>query len=340
MKFCIFTLFILHSFILLAQPGDMSRTVHLRVFTPKGELITKETNNYVIKFQTKPQWGSAMATDLPESEIKFKNRFEVEVAFGDFLIMTIQDKKTFMSITTQGSIDSIVLTEGNFTFNRYQSYLFSFHPGKDQKISNLMLSDFINPDYKGPLFTLEESEFNSENHPGGCHKYAEKIELKHGGNNWADNSCNDEWQPPTISESESINEWADSLINLRTDDIRIMVYPLEKTKFIKHEFFLKDRYWHKISLSEDEGKSWTEIMRVMDEWYVNLVYFPEDERIGIEVANSGVVLISDYNLKDWKYYTQFPYMDDQDPPVGKEIGLVLRNENWMDSYFGRFYFSE
>lgn len=340
MKFFIFSVFILNSIWLSAQPGDMTRPLHIRIFTPKGDLISNETTHYAVKFQTKAQWGNSKTLDLLAADIKFKGRFEVELVYGDYLIMTIQNKKSLMTITTQGSIDSIVFTEGNFTFDIYQSFLFSFYPGKEQKISNWKLSDFIDPEFKGPLFTLEESEYNSENHQGGCHKYAEKIELKHGGNNWADNSCNDEWQPPTITEKESINEWVDSLINLRSNDIRIMVYPLEKTKLIKHEFFLKDRYWHKISLSDDEGKSWTEIMRVMDEWYVNLVYFPEEEKIGIDVANSGVVLISDYNLKEWKYFTSYPYMDDQDPPVGKEIGLVLRNENWMDSYFGRFYFSE
>lgn len=340
MKLCIFTFFLLHSFILFAQPGDESKIIKIRLFDSKGELVSNETNRYVIKCQSKSQWGGDKLVAFPDSEIKFKNGLEVDVPFGDFLVLTIQDKKTLMTINTQGSIDSIVLTDGNFTFNRYQSYLFSFYPGENRKISNLNLNDFIDFKFIGPLFTLEESEYNMEGKVNACHNYAEKIESKHGGNNWADNSCNDQWQEPFISEKEKVNELADSLNNLRADKTRIMVYPLLKTKLIKHEFFLSDRYWHKISLSEDEGKTWIEVMRVMDEWYVNLIYFPESEKIGIDVSNSGVVLISDYNLKDWKYYTHFPYLDDEEPPVGKTIGLVLRNENWMDSYFGKFYFSE
>lgn len=340
MKYFLLTFFFLHFLTLHSQPGDESKIIKIRVFDSKGELIPKETNRYVIKCHTKSQWGGDKLTPISDSEIKFKDGLEVDVSFGDFLVLTIQDKKTFMTITTQGSLDSIGLTAGNFTFNLYQSYLYSFYPGKNQKISNLNLDDFTDPKYIGPVFTLEESEYNMDDKVNRCHDFAEMIEKKHGGNNWADNSCNDQWQEPFISDNEKVNELADSLINLRGDDIRIMVYPLEKNKLIKHEFFLSDRYWHKISLSEDEGKTWTEVMRVMDEWYVNLVYFPESEKIGIDVSNSGVVLISDYDLKNWKYYTHFPYMDDKEPPVGKTIGLVLRNENWMDSYFGKFYFSE
>jgi len=340
MKFFLLTFFLLQSFILLAQPGDESKIIKIRVFDSKGELISNETNRYVIKCHSKSQWGGDKLVPFPDSEIKFKNGLEVDVPFGDFLVVTIQDKKTLMTINTQGSIDSIVLTDGNFTFNLYQSYIYSFYPGKDRKISNLNLNDFINPKFIGPVFTLEESEYNIDGKVKACHDYAEKIESMHGGNNWADNSCNDQWQEPKISDNESINDLADSLNKSPGDDVRIMVYPLEKTRLIKHEFFLSDRYWHKISLSEDEGKTWTEVMRVMDEWYVNLVYFPDCEKIGIDVSNSGVVLISDYDLKNWKYYTHFPYMDDEEPPTGKEIGLVVTTGNWSEGYFGRFYFSE
>ena len=340
MKFFLFSFFLLHSFLLFAQPGDESKIIRIRVFNSKGELISNETNRYVIKCQSKSQWGGDKFVPLPDSEIKFKNGLEVDVSFGDFLVLTIQDKKTLMTITTQGSIDSIVLTDGNFTFNRYQSYLYSFYPGKDRKITNLNLQDFIEPKFNGPVFTLEESEYNMDGKVSSCHDYAEKIEEKHGGNNWADNSCNDQWQEPFIAEKEWVNYLADSLHNSRVDQTRIMLYPLLKNKLIKHDFFLLDRYWHKISLSEDEGKTWTEVMRVMDEWYVNLVYFTDIEKIGIDVSNSGVMLLSDYDLKDWKYYTHFPYLDDEEPPVGKEIGLVLTTGNWSEGYFGRFYFSE
>src|SRR5690606_22011437 len=114
----------------------------------------------------------------------------------------------------------------------------------------------------------------------------------------------------------------------------------------KHEFYTEGKtYDHRISITEDNGETWKEIMFLKNEWYVHLVYFPNENKIGIDISNSGIVLINDYNFSGWKYYVR--NLDDEENYYDKDynlkedkIGLVLENANWYDNYFGNFVLSE
>lgn len=173
---------------------------------------------------------------------------------------------------------------------------------------------------------------------------AKGMESVHGGSGWANNSCNDVWEPVYLSNDEMIHEIMDSINGMGNNDYRVAIHPLEKNKFIRHEFFMKDTYDHRISISEDNGQTWNTIMDLKNEWHAHIIYFVEERKIGIDISNSGIVLVSDYAMKDWKYYSYDTSREetDEEPPSEKmdAVGLILTTGNWMDNYFGNFYFSE
>jgi len=67
------------------------------------------------------------------------------------------------------------------------------------------------------------------------------------------------------------------------------------------------------------------------------MYFPTTGQVGIDVSNSGVVLLSQNGFTDWKFYL----IDlSEDPPKPKTEVLILQNGNWPGNFFTKFHFSE
>jgi len=240
-----------------------------------------------------------------------------------------------MIIHTEENIDSIPFRVGEFFLNSSLCYLFKIKTEKGVTISNFSWDDLGNKDFKHPTFSilnLEDQGRETEH----CKTLTEKLEKKHGGKNWAGNICKDAYRDFLITMDEKTQELIDSLENTDPNELRTKIYPLNNKGFIKHDFFLDSTYYHVISYGND-CKNWKKIMTLNDEWYVNLIFFPDQDKIGIDISNSGVVLISDYSLTNWKYYV---WDLSEEPKIGKTDAFVFRNENWYDSYPAKFYFSD
>lgn len=312
------------------------RPVHVRVYSETGELLNKNSKNYRTDFWEASSYSKNLkATKLSDGLVNDDYGFSAYFDYGDFFTIEMKRNNDKMTIHAQENIDSIPFMVGEFLLTSPLCYLFKIKPEKGVTISNFSWDNLGNKDFQHPTFSILELD-NKELESVECLAATEKIEKKHGGKNWARNICNGVYQDYSISLDEKTQEIIDSLENTDPNKLRTKIYPLNKNGFIKHEFYLDSTYYHVISYGND-CKNWKKIMTLNDEWYVNLIFFPDQDKIGIDISNSGVVLISDYSLKNWKYYI---WDLSEETKIGKTDGFVFRNENWYDSYPAKFYFSE
>jgi len=309
------------------------RKLSVKVFDSKGKVITKSSKNYISYFEL-GEYGRKK--EIKSEEIKDDNGFSTALDWGDFFIITIENKKEKMIIHAQQSIDSIPFMPGEFYFNRSLSYLLKIIPSEGISLENFSWDVFKISTSTHRIFELIHEEEDDHVESPKCYNIAKKIEDKHGGKNWARNVCNDVYEDFSISNDTLIAKHLDSLMKIQSQYIRTNVYPLTKNRFIRHNFYLGKSYDHDFSLSED-GVNWKTILTLKNEWYVNLVFFPDEEKVGIDISNAGVVLISDYRMKSWKYYLQ---NESEKEYNGKTDAFIFSNGNWMDAYPAKFYFSE
>lgn len=321
------------------------RHINVKVYDQQ-KLISADDDDLVLTAYSYSRWSIKNQSRIHPNDIKGEKGIEVIVDYAECVTLDMRINGRIMVIHTPGNIDSISFMEGEYFLNYAENYLFSIRLGENQKWKNFDINNFKKEKHSSPTFILEESKYNREEKGKGCHTNAKKIEGVHGGKNWAKNVCVDVYEAQFIGDSVKEPKWITDIMNHSDKDIVVRIYPFLKSKFIKHEFLKGGKtYNHRFSITEDNGKTWKEIMFLKNEWYVHLVYFPNEEMIGVDISNNGVVLINDYNFSGWKYYTR--NLDDNEDYYDKNynlkegsIGLVLEPANWYENYFGNFVFIE
>lgn len=343
-KSILLTVLVLFSQLVFSQVPP-PRHLNVKVYMNK-KIISANDEDLILTAYSWNKWNNKNKNRITPNDIKGENGIEVIVDYSEGVTLDMRINGEIMVIHSYGNIDSIQFAEGEYFFNYAENYLFSIHLGKNQKWKNFDLDKFKDEKHSSPTFILEKSKYNMDDKVKGCFNYAEKIESVHGGKNWARNACVDVYERQVMGDTINEPKWISDILNHKDKTTQVRIYPFLKTKFIKHEFINGDKFYnHRFSITEDNGKTWKELMFLKNEWYVHLVYFPIEERIGIDISNSGILLLSDYDFTGWQYYTQnledaYDFYDrDYNLKDGK-IGLVLEPANWYDNYFGNFVFSE
>lgn len=317
---------------LYAQPGNMQRPISIGLYTPAGKIIDSASTRYLVSF----------VPSTPGKKITYgyrEKRFTCLLEYGDQVKININDmgSGTSMIIHTAGSLDSIVFQAGEFSFDRYESFLFNIRAINAQ-IINKKTGDFlVKQPHRFPLFYEEEPDEEEPTETPSCYKTAAAMENIHGGKNWIKNVCNDEFEEYVHALDSSIQDRIDALEGPKQVKRWTTIYPYKQNTYIRHDFDHDKKYIHTISISTNGCLSWEPLFRITGEWYVYLLYFPGSDQVGIDISNSGVVLLSQNGLSNWKFY--LPDLSEE-PPKTKIEALVLKNANWSDDLFTKFYFSE
>lgn len=320
-----------------AQPGDMGPPLEAQYsfgfYTNKGKLITPESKGYQLSIRYE-QLKDGLFTEpvsLSKATALFSdNRFQLTAAWGKMVHIEIRRKRKKMQIETLVSNDSIVFTPGSFRFEGKHSGI--FHRIKPHNGARIIERDIANY-RKGSDFTVPVAGYfdelpRNEEPRSTCRKFAKPLEEHHGGLNWLLNVCNDRWQAQWMSKDREVQKRLEKQCTTEGNELRVKIYPFKQTSLLKHEFFLEDAFVHHFSISKDNGITWQRFISITGEWYVSMVYFSDEDKIGIITQDR--LLVSDAALTNWNYYdltAQRIKRKDSDL-----FAFVMRNENWFDTY--------
>lgn len=292
--------------VVLSQPVPKNKILTFGFYDSKGKLITPQDKNILINFFFDNYSDSIKGkVTLSKREIEYSsNRFKIETWRKEQVVITILNENKKMIIHTSSSIDSIRFKEGEYEIDFRIASLFQINTYNKTKITNFDINNFkTNSAYKIPEVTSEQMDVNPIKEPKSVN---------------IDNN--------TLSRINQITNKPDY------EQIRVIVYQLENI-FIKEEFNTINNYTHSFSISYDSCRTWTKHIEFKYEWYVDLIYFPQIERVGI--LYSDILLISDYKMKEWFYYAS---STDDKITTNKIIGVIPHNRNWSDNECLSFQF--
>lgn len=317
--------------LLLNAQHSAPHTIRLGLFTPDGRIIDSTHNGYRVSFAPLPRRVSATAKN---------GRFVFNGYDLDNIQAEITETKTgrTMSVKTSASIDSLVFNPGIYVFNRYTAFLMNIRPVKAQLHGSAINHFLAGTKQPCPIFYMEEDPEEQHLESKDCYRMSAQMEMQHGGRNWITNVCNDIFQEYVHAEDTVVQARITAIEKSSGRNSRTSVYPWNHRAYIKHRFDLSAPYTHTISLSTDGCQTWTPLFVIPGDWYVYITFFPGSSSVGIDISNSGVMLLSTGDLFSWKAYTYDDWEDD--PPRCRTKAMVFKNQGWMEDSFVHYYFSE